>query len=124
MDLAALPPCRVCALPSRGTTCSERCRGLRTLRRRVEESAAAVREALLKSLRAAPVDGGSEPGPLAFAVLRGLSVPVRDARDALAVARAEFYALRAAGRVRFVQRGRVVPPGRAFVAGPWRVAAR
>ena len=113
--------CRVCALPARTAVCSNRCDGLKTLRNRVDASAELFDAQALARLRRQAKGDTWCPGTLSFEVLGELGIRVRDARDALSVCRARWLAMRGAGRVRFYQRGRLVPPGKDEIRGPWRV---
>jgi hypothetical protein len=120
-DLADLPPCVVCALPARKPVCSERCRGLRPLKAAADAVGPRFDAALLSLLRACPRGETLDPGATALRILSDLGAAPRDARDALAVVRGRCLALREQGLVRFYQRGRLLPPGKTFVRGPWRL---
>lgn len=111
----------MCALPARHAVCSVRCEGLKTLRNRVDASAEVFDSEALARLRRQAKGDTWCPGTLSFEVLEALGIRASDARDALAVCRARWLALRASGKVRFFQRGRLVPPGKTEIRGPWRV---
>jgi hypothetical protein len=80
----------------------------------------AIDQALMRAVSELRPGATACPGILGEQVLRERGFEV-DARDALLLVRQRLLALRAAGRVRFYQKGIVVPLGKAAPRGPFRV---
>lgn len=120
MNAPATLLCAVCALPSASPVCSERCRRMRARKREVDALGPALDEAVTASVRALRSGTTACPGVLGEAVLRAHGFEV-DARDALLLLRGRLLALRDAGRLRFFQKGVVVPLGKASLRGPFRL---
>ena len=115
--------CDVCWLPSASSPCSERCRGLRRRKAELMVHRAEIGELVISEL-ARLVDGATAcPGTVCKRILDARGV-VLDARDALLCLRELLFALRAAKRLRFFQKGRVVPPGKETIRGPFRLGLR
>jgi len=120
MSLTDTVRCEVCWLPGPQSPCSARCRGLKPTKRAL----CADRPGLEAEVRAAVASlrPGTTvcPGVLAEQIARGRGHALT-ARDALACLREVYFELRAARRLRFYQRGVLVPPGKDTVRGPFRV---
>lgn len=113
--------CEVCWLPATETPCSQRCRGLRATKAKVVADRASLIDAIVTGVRKLAPGTTECPGVLAQRILEGRGFRL-DARDALLCLRELYFELRRAGRVRFFQKGRVVPPGKDDFRGPFRVA--
>jgi hypothetical protein len=93
-------------------------------KRRAEVDAIGPRldEAIVAGVRALRSGAPACPGVLGEQVLRAHGLEV-DARDALLLLRERLHALRDAGRVRFLQKGAVVPLGKRDLRGPFRLGS-
>jgi hypothetical protein len=114
--------CDICSLPSDRSPCSERCRRLRPVKRRVLERSDEVDRLLLEAVPRSKALGTACPGLLARAVLMRLGLATLDERDSLAVVRSNYRQLRERGAIRFYQKGVPVPRAR-WPKGPFRVGA-
>ena len=114
--------CTVCHLPSAAPVCSERCRRMRKRRAAVDAIGARVDDDIVTAVRSLAAGTTACPGVLGERILRAHGLDV-DARDALLLLRERLFALRAAGRLRFLQKGVVVPLGKRAFRGPFRLGS-
>jgi hypothetical protein len=114
--------CTVCYLPSADPVCSERCRRMRRRRAAIDALGSHLDDAVVAAVRALPPGATACPGVLGEGVLRAHGFDV-DARDALLLLRERLFALRDAGRLRFLQKGVVVPRGKRALRGPFRLGS-
>ena len=115
--------CEVCWLPASKFPCSERCRGLTEKKRQVRKLETALQQAVLLAIGNLPPSSTCCPGVLAERLLKEQQI-VADARDSLALLREIYFKLRAGGKIRFLQKGVVIPPGKDFFRGPFRLGKR
>jgi hypothetical protein len=93
---------------------------MRGRKREVDTLGPVLDEAVTAGVRALRPGATACPGVLGEAVLRAHGFEV-DARDALLLLRGRLLALRDDGRLRFFQKGVVVPLGRTTPRGPFRL---
>lgn len=112
--------CRVCALPAVSSPCSERCHRLAAKKRVVDAKAAEVSQQIVEAI--AQLRSGTTicPGDLAYRLTQSLGLPVASARDALALMRSQYLRLRNERKLRFFQKGVVLPITK-FPKGPFRL---
>ncbi len=112
--------CEVCCLYGPQSPCSARCRGLRASKRALCAEPARLEVEILAAISALRPDTTVCPGVLAEQIARSHGQDLT-ARDALACLRETYFGLRAARRLRFYQKGVVVPLGKETLRGPFRL---
>jgi hypothetical protein len=93
---------------------------MRPRRREVDAVGPSLDDAIVAAVAALRPGTTACPGVLGEQMLRAHGFEV-DARDALLLVRERLLTLRAAGRLRFYQKGVVVPLGKGAPRGPFRV---
>jgi len=112
--------CEVCWLDGPQSPCSERCRGLRATKRALCADPGAIEAEVLAAVSTLRPHTTICPGVLAEQIARGHGLALT-ARDALACLREVYFTLRIARRLRFFQKGVVVPLGKTTLRGPFRL---
>ncbi len=112
--------CEVCWLDGPQSPCSARCRGLRAAKRTLCADVRGLEDEISRAVSSLRPGTTLCPGVLAEQLARGRGVELT-ASDALACLRETYFALRAAKRLRFYQKGVVVPLGKDTLRGPFRL---
>jgi hypothetical protein len=114
--------CPVCWLETNKPVCSDRCRRLVATKRRLYDNRGELADAVVGAVRGLKPKSTECPGTLAekLASKAGLTI---SARDALACLREIYFDLRAQGKIRFYQKGIVIPAGKEDFRGPFRIGS-
>lgn len=112
--------CEVCWLFGPQSPCSARCRGLKPSKRALCADLPGLEAEVRAAIAALRPDTTVCPGVLAEQIARSHGQDLT-ARDALACLRETYFGLRSARRLRFYQKGVVVPLGKETLRGPFRL---
>lgn len=113
--------CDICSLPALTSPCSERCQVLKPLKKRIEAQGEYWDRTTLKAVSELKKGTTICPGQLAFSLLSPEERGVKNERDALALLRSRYRALREKGLIRFFQKGVCVPIAK-WPRGAFRIA--